>query len=276
MHRTGLRVTALLVLLAASTTVVLDAGAQDDPGSTTTTTTTTVEPTSTTAPGATTSTAPGSTSTTAPEQTTTTVPYVPTFPPELAADPRLPYLADPGEGPSIDIEVAQRSFDPLSIRVLPERVEAARFGVLLAQMDLVRIQGDIASQSLVVADLTGQLSALDASSTCRGEGCRRGEAAAPGPRRLRLYGGPDRGPPRAARLHRLHRHGRGPQLRRRGGEHPRTPDAGLRAQARRALGRPRRARRTRRRREQPSDRDLGTGAPCVPRGARPHGGAARV
>ena len=156
---------ALLVLLAASMTFVVDAGAQDDAASTSTTTTTTTPaapPTSSPRP---TTTSPGSPATTTPpEQTTTTVPYVPSFPPELAADPRLPYLVDPGEGPSIDIEVAQRSFDPLSVRVLPERVEAARLGVVLAQLELMRIQGEIASQSLIVAELTGELTALDASS----------------------------------------------------------------------------------------------------------------
>ena len=158
---------ALLVLLAVSTMFVVDAGAQDDSASTTTTTTTPAPTTS--SPGSTTSTpkstpTPTPTPTTVPEQTTTTVPYVPTFPPELAADPRLPYLAGVGEGPSIDIEVAQRSFDPLSVRVLPERVEAARFGVLIAQMELMRIQGEIASQSLAVAELTGELTELDAST----------------------------------------------------------------------------------------------------------------
>ena len=170
---------ALLVLLAVSTMFVVDAGAQDDSASTTTTTTTTPAPT-TSSPGSTTST-PGTASTTVPEQTTTTVPYVPTFPPELAADPRLPYLADPGEGPSIDIEVAQRSFDPLSVRVLPERVEAARFGVLFAQMQLMRLQGEIASQSLVVAELTGQLSELDASTR------KAVKAAADAKRQLRAH-----------------------------------------------------------------------------------------
>ena len=153
--------TVSLVLLAASTTLVLEAGAQDEPASTTTTTSTTTPSSTTTSP---TTTVPGATTTTVPGATTTTVPYVPTFPPELAADPRLPYLADPGEGPSIDIDIAQRSFDPLSIRVLPERVEAARLGVFIAQMNLLGIQADIASQSLVVAELTGELTALDATS----------------------------------------------------------------------------------------------------------------
>ncbi len=265
---------ALLVLLAASTTFAIDAGAQDDAGSTTTTTTTTAVP-STTTPGSTTSTAPGSTTTTTvPGQTTTTVPYVPAFPPELAADPRLPYLADPGEGPSIDIEIAQRSFDPLSVRVLPERVDAARMGVLVAQMDLLRIQGDIASQSLAVAALTGELGALDASSR------KAVQEAAAAKRQLRAHAvsaymtGPvedhlalldaddytDMGVARSyvdvvvsthERLTRNYERKRDALS----DEHADLAAAG-------------------RRREQPTDRALRRGTSGVPRGARPDGGAA--
>ena len=152
---------ALLALFASSTIVVVDVSAQEDPATTTSSTTTTV-PGSTTAPPA--PTTPTTPSTTVPGETTTTLPFVPTIPPELVGDPRLPYLVDPGEGPSIDIDVAQRSFDPLSIGVLPERVEAARTAVFFAQLELLRVQADIATQSLVVAELTGRLTALDASS----------------------------------------------------------------------------------------------------------------
>ncbi len=158
MGRYGARATALLVLFAVPAMFVIDAAAQDPTDSTTSTTSTTTTPSTTLPPKGT----PDS-STTVPE-TTTTVPFVPTIPPELVDDPRLPYLVDPGEGADIDIDVAQRSFDPLSVGVLPERVDAARLSVTLAQLDLLRIQSEIASQSLTVAELTGRLTELDRSS----------------------------------------------------------------------------------------------------------------
>lgn len=48
-------------------------------------------------------------------------------------DPRLPFLVDPGEDDGLDIPVAQLSFDPLSVGVLPERVAEAKLVLLAAE-----------------------------------------------------------------------------------------------------------------------------------------------
>ncbi|HTN99896.1 MAG TPA: hypothetical protein VL068_04405, partial [Microthrixaceae bacterium] len=127
--------TLVLVTSVLFTSVV---AAQTDPGfvpdpidaSTTTTSTTTTTPvatgSSTSVPGTSTS-----TSTTVPTPPTTV--YVPPVPPELVGDPRLPFLVDPGEDDGLDIPVAQLSFDPLSVGVLPERVAEAKLVLLAAE-----------------------------------------------------------------------------------------------------------------------------------------------
>lgn len=108
---------------------------------------------------------PGASSTTsAPgsgESTTTTTVYVPVIPPELAEDPRVPFLVDPGADDGIDVPIAQRSFDPRSITVLPERVTEAKAALAAAQEDLRGAQGRVAERSQVVTDLTAELDRLD-------------------------------------------------------------------------------------------------------------------
>lgn len=138
----------------------------DDPETHTTTTTSTTTTTTTREPDDSTKTSeptggPTDTTTT----TTTTVPYLPPVPPELADDPRLPFLSDPDEGSGFDVPIAQRSFDPLSVGVLPEQIAA------------VRVELEAASASLFddmdqVADLIGVVAGLEARVDTLGERSR--------------------------------------------------------------------------------------------------------
>lgn len=129
-------------------------GAQEDPS---TTTTTTAAPT-TTAPDGSTTTTPG---TNPEESTTTTTIYTPPIPPELAEDPRVPFLVDPGADDGADIPLAQRSFDPRSVTVLPERVAEAKKILAAAQADLAAAQQRLAERAELVTDLTAQLDQMD-------------------------------------------------------------------------------------------------------------------
>ena len=122
--------------------------------------------TSTTTTGApTTTTAPADTTTTAPDLPQDPVPpttiYTPTIPPELAEDPRVPFLVDPGADDGVDIPVAQRSFDPRSVTVLPERVAEAKKVLAAAQADLLAAQQRLAERAGRVTELTSQLDQMD-------------------------------------------------------------------------------------------------------------------
>lgn len=143
---------ALAALVAAAPRVA----AQDESGSTTSqppAESTTTQPPSTSTPG--------DSSTTSSTASTTTVPYVPTVPPELANDPRLPFLVDPGPGDGVDIPIAQHSFDPLSVAVRPELVTAAAAAVDAATAALQVAQQRVTEQAATVTDLTGRLSRID-------------------------------------------------------------------------------------------------------------------
>jgi len=95
------------------------------------------------------------------DSSTTTTVYVPALPPELEADPRVPFLVDPSEGDGIDVPIAQRSFDPLSVTVLPERVKEATAVLAAAQRDLQAAQARIADRAQTVTDLMAELDRLD-------------------------------------------------------------------------------------------------------------------
>lgn len=115
-----------------------------------TSSTSTSSSSTTTAPGgsSTSTTVPGSTipgETTVPESTTTTIPFVPSIPPELADDPRLPYLVDPGESDAGEVPIAQRSFDPRSVEVLPERVAESKL-VLAQAVQAMAAAGEVINQ----------------------------------------------------------------------------------------------------------------------------------
>ena len=151
-----------MILLAAVTLVAVAprVAAQGEPTSTTvdpavSSTTTTPESTTTPRPrgtGSSTTTTPGS---------TTTVPFVPTIPPELAADPRTPFLIDPGPGDGADIPIAQNSFDPLSVAVRPELVTAATEAVTAATATLNEAQSQVTVQAATVTELTARLASLE-------------------------------------------------------------------------------------------------------------------
>jgi len=130
-----------------------------DPTSTTTTTTTIVTPPPTSPPAP--APAPGRGPTAPVEPPADAPPYVPPVPAGLEDDPRLPYLVDPGEG-GIDIPVAQSSFDPRSVQVLPELVEAAALSLVTAQATLTGLQLDVAAQAAVVEELEASVAVLDA------------------------------------------------------------------------------------------------------------------
>jgi len=159
------RVTALVAVLcvAATATSIVDVAAQgsgppaDPGGSTTSTSPSTTDTTVPGDPSLPTTTLPGEGT----EGTTTTTIYVPPVPPELVDDPRVPFLVDPGEGDGIDVPVAQRSFDPRSVTVLPERVAAARKVLESAQADLVAAQSRLAERSDAVATLEAELATMD-------------------------------------------------------------------------------------------------------------------
>jgi murein DD-endopeptidase MepM/ murein hydrolase activator NlpD len=157
MHRPMLRL-LLLMCLAVAVAAAPTAGAQGEPSpttvdptqsSTTSTTSTTVE-SPTTGPDE-------STSTTAPP---TTLP-APLLPPELIADPRAPFLVDPGPGDGADIPIAQNSFDPLSVAVRPELVAAATAAVEEAEQALAAARAEVAAQTERVAALTAELDAIE-------------------------------------------------------------------------------------------------------------------
>ncbi|KLR60450.1 Peptidase family M23 [Actinobacteria bacterium IMCC26207] len=86
--------------------------------------------------------------------------YLPPIPEELINDPRVPFLVDPGEGDGIDLPIAQFSFDPQSVAVLPERVAGAQAALLASQADLDQIQKRVAEKTQTVLDLTAQLDSL--------------------------------------------------------------------------------------------------------------------
>lgn len=125
-----------------------------EPGDTTSTTTTTVAGSSTTT--TTTKPAGGTPGDETTTTTTTTVPYLPPVPPELADDPRLPFLVDPDESEGFDVPIAQRSFDPLSVGVLPEQIAATKlelaaetaalFDDMARVTDLVRVVNELEAQ----------------------------------------------------------------------------------------------------------------------------------
>lgn len=155
--RRSLQLTLVLVTVALLGAPLV---AAQEGGSTTTDPTapsTSAPATTTTRPGGATST---STTSTAP---TTTVPFVPTLPPELAADPRAPFLVDPGPGDGVDVPIAQHSFDPLSIAVRPELVEQAEAAVDAATIALMDRQRSVAEQAAEVTGLTAELAEVEAS-----------------------------------------------------------------------------------------------------------------
>ena len=86
--------------------------------------------------------------------------YLPPIPQELINDPRVPFLVDPGEGDGIDLPIAQFSFDPQSVAVLPERVAGAQAALFASQADLDQIQMRVAEKTQTVFDLTAQLDSL--------------------------------------------------------------------------------------------------------------------
>lgn len=167
-------IAAVAVLLAGL--FAPGAGAEPEGGSSTTstvpgdrTTTTTTMPPVATSPPATSQPAPGG-STPAPPAPAAPPgdvppeepPYVPPVPAGLEGDPRLPYLVDPGDG-GIDVPLAQSSFDPRSVNVLPELVEAATLALFTAQATLTELQLDVAAQASVVAELEARVGELDAA-----------------------------------------------------------------------------------------------------------------
>jgi murein DD-endopeptidase MepM/ murein hydrolase activator NlpD len=121
-----------------------------DPGTPTSSTPTTA-PTTTRAPSATTST------TAAP----TTTLYLPPIPPELAGDPRVPFLVDPGPTDGVDIPIAQRSFDPLSVAVDPARIAAADAAVQAATRQLEQLQEQVRAASEQVLRAEEELDSLE-------------------------------------------------------------------------------------------------------------------
>ncbi|MGB3412962.1 MAG: M23 family metallopeptidase [Microthrixaceae bacterium] len=163
------RSTAALLVAVSSVLLTSMAGAQVDPGTTpdpSDTTTTTVS-TTTTVPG---DSNPGPTApvTTTPSTTvlpgsTTTTVYVPPVPPELQGDPRLPFLVDPGEDDALDIPVAQLSFDPRSVGILPERVAESKEVLAAAQQALQAAQVQSETLKTSVAGMEAQVSALKSS-----------------------------------------------------------------------------------------------------------------
>lgn len=155
-----------IAILAGFTAVVFSAGSvsavarQSDPstppnselpGGESTTSTTALG--SSTVPG----TVPGSTPDPSLSPSTT---YLPPIPEELLNDPRVPFLVDPGEGDGIDLPIAQFSFDPQSVAVLPERVAGAQAALFASQADLDQIQKRVAEKTQTVLDLTAQLDSL--------------------------------------------------------------------------------------------------------------------
>ncbi len=151
----------LLVIVIAAAVVILAprVDAQESPVSTVPSSSTTTSPSGSSSPTTTTS---ESTTTLPAEESTTTTVYVPVIPPELAADPRTPFLVDPGPEDGVDIPIAQNSFDPLSISVRPELVAAATARVEAASAALTTAQ-DLAGRSAAeVARLTTELDSVDA------------------------------------------------------------------------------------------------------------------
>ncbi len=102
-------------------------------------------------------TAPTNTADPALSPTTT---YLPPIPDELINDPRVPFLVDPGEGDGLDVPIAQFSFDPRSVAVLPERVAGAQIALVESQANLDQIQQRVAEKTQTVLDLTTQLDSL--------------------------------------------------------------------------------------------------------------------
>lgn len=149
-------VLAAVVCAALAPVAAAQEAADDGTGDTTTTTefppSTSTSTTLLPAPG------DGSTSTTAPP---TTVPYLPPIPPELIEDPRLPFLIDPGPSDGLDIPIAQLPFDPATVAVLPERIEAATAALEAAQAALGAVQADLAARSAHLAGLHDRLDVLD-------------------------------------------------------------------------------------------------------------------
>lgn len=149
----------LLVLLTAVGVVVVAprVGAQEGPVQPTAPTSSTSS-TSSSVPAPTD--AESTTSVPADDSPTTTI-YVPVLPPELTADPRTPFLVDPGPEDGVDIPIAQRSFDPLSIAVRPELVTAATAAVDAASAALTAAQDGAARAATDVARLTAELESID-------------------------------------------------------------------------------------------------------------------
>jgi murein DD-endopeptidase MepM/ murein hydrolase activator NlpD len=86
------------------------------------------------------------------------------IPPELAGDPRAPFLVDPGPGDGADIPIAQNSFDPLSVAVRPELVSAATAAVDAATAVLTEAQRQVVEQTATVTALTSELAAVEGRS----------------------------------------------------------------------------------------------------------------
>lgn len=127
-------------------------------------TTSTTHPTATTSvPSSTTTPSPTDPPVTDPSETTTTTIYVPPVPPELAQDPRVPFLVDPGPEDGVDIPIAQHSFDPLSVAVRPELVAAATAKVEAAAAALAAAQDAAARSAGDVARMTSELDSIESS-----------------------------------------------------------------------------------------------------------------
>lgn len=95
--------------------------------------------------------------------TTTTIPYLPEIPPELVDDPRLPFLVDPDEDSGFDMPIAQLSFDPLSVGVLPERVTELQLRILKESLDLMDKVRRLATLADSVDALESKVAGLRAS-----------------------------------------------------------------------------------------------------------------
>lgn len=80
----------------------------------------------------------------------------------MADDPRLPQLLDPGDGDGLDIPIAQMSFDPLSVTVMPERVAESKQVLVAALQTLARANDDLASRTSAIATLEARLGAFGA------------------------------------------------------------------------------------------------------------------
>ncbi|MSW99945.1 MAG: peptidoglycan DD-metalloendopeptidase family protein [Actinobacteria bacterium] len=160
--RTTIAILACLSAVAFSVSGVSAQGGGADPGAPSTSVLPEGSASSTTSV-ASESSLPVTVPTSTPDQTSSpTTTYLPPIPDELINDPRVPFLVDPGDGDGIDVPIAQFSFDPQSVAVLPERVAGAQAALLESQANLDQIQQRVAEKTQSVLDLTAELEQLSA------------------------------------------------------------------------------------------------------------------